>query len=287
MRRPQELARQESDMATIGNLTSVFESLASMKIAQVKSQVLEAQKFFAELWGIHNQTRVDSLFRFGREKDVAEIDKELYILVTSEGGFSGDIDQKLIDWTLKQYDPAKNDIIVIGHHGAIQLSQQGVAYKKYFKLPTKDQDINVAPLLKYISQYRQSTVFYQTYVSLMVQDIKKIELQKAVQDAGKQVTKGEDVIDETTYIFEPNNFAVVAHLESSMVQISLSQAILESKLAQYASRFRSMSSAKEKALEERKSLHLQYNRSKRAMGDERLKEMINGMKKAHMSGGSV
>lgn len=281
MKRPQELARQEADMATIGNLTSVFESLASMKIAQVKNQVLEAQQFFAELWSIYNQIRVDSLFRFGREKDVPEIDKELFIIITSEGGFSGDIDQKLIDWMIKQYDPEKQDIIVVGHHGAIQLSQIGVAYKKYFKLPSKDQDINVAPLLKYISKYRVSTVFYQTYVSLMVQDIKKIELQKAVQDAGSKVVKDEDVIDERTYIFEPSNFAVVAHLESSMVQISLSQAILESKLAQYASRFRSMSSAKEKAIESKKDLHLQYNRAKRSVGDERLKEMINGMKKAH------
>jgi ATP synthase F1 gamma subunit len=252
-----------------------------MKIAQVKNQVLEAQQFFAELWSIYNQIRVDSLFRFGRERDVPEIDKELFIIITSEGGFSGDIDQKLIDWMIKQYDPEKQDIIVVGHHGAIQLSQINVAYKKYFKLPTKDQDINVAPLLKYISKYRLSTVFYQTYVSLMVQDIKKIELQKAVQDAGSKVVKDEDVIDERTYIFEPNNFAVVAHLESSMVQISLSQAILESKLAQYASRFRSMSSAKEKAIETKKDLHLQYNRAKRSVADERLKEMINGMKKAH------
>jgi ATP synthase F1 gamma subunit len=281
MKRPQEIARHEADMATIGNLTGVFETLASMKISQVKNQVLEAQQFFAELWSIYNQIRVDSLFRFGREKSEAEIDKELFIIITSEGGFSGDIDQKLIDWMMKQYDPDKNDIIVVGHHGAIQLSQIGVAYKKYFKLPSKDQDINVEPLLKYIRQYRLSTVFYQTYVSLMVQDIKKIELQKAVQDAGKQVVKGEDVIDETTYIFEPSNFAVVAHLESSMVQISLSQAILESKLAQYASRFRSMSSAKEKAVEERKNLHMLYNRAKRSVADERLKEMINGMKKAH------
>ena len=283
MKRPLEIARKENDMATIANLTGVFETLASMKISQVKNQVLEAQQFFAELWSMYRQIRVDSLFRFGREAEKVEIDKQLYIVITSEGGFSGDIDQKLIEWMLGQHDPEKQDIVVVGHHGAIQLSQQGVKYEKYFKLPTQDQNINVLPLVKYIRKYRQSTIFYETYVSLMVQDIKKIELQKAVQDAGSKVVKNEDVIDESTYIFEPSNFAVVAHLESSMIEISLSQAILESKLAQYASRFRSMSSAKEKAVETRKDLHLDYNRTKRAVADERLKEMINGMKKAHAS----
>ncbi|MEO6513782.1 MAG: F0F1 ATP synthase subunit gamma [Candidatus Saccharimonadales bacterium] len=283
MKRPLEIAHREMDMATIANLTGVFETLASMKISQVKNQVLEAQQFFAELWSMYRQIRVDSLFRFGREQDHPEVDKQLYIVITSEGGFSGDIDQKLITWMLEQYDAEKQDIVVVGHHGAIQLSQQGVKYQKYFKLPAQDQNINVLPLVKYIRKYRQSTVFYETYVSLMVQDIKKIELQKAVQDAGSKVVKGEEIIDESTYIFEPSNFAVVAHLESSMIEISLSQAILESKLAQYASRFRSMSSAKEKAVETRKDLHLEFNRTKRAVADERLKEMINGMKKARMS----
>jgi ATP synthase F1 gamma subunit len=283
MKRPLEIARKEADMATIANLTGVFETLASMKISQVKNQVLEAQQFFAELWSMYRQIRVDSLFRFGREKEHPEIDRGLYIVITSEGGFSGDIDQKLIGWMLEQYDAEKQDIVVVGHHGAIQLSQQGVKYQKYFKLPSQDQNINVLPLVKYIRKYREATIFYETYVSLMVQDIKKIELQKAVQDAGKKVIAGEDIIDESTYIFEPSNFAVVAHLESSMIEISLSQAILESKLAQYASRFRSMSSAKEKAIETRKDLHLDFNRTKRAVADERLKEMINGMKKARMS----
>lgn len=281
MKRPLEIARSESDMTTIGSLTSVFESLASMKIAKVKNQVLESQHFFADLWSIYSQVRVDSLFRFGREEDKAEIDKELFIIITSEGGFSGDIDQKLVDWMLKQYDPEKQDIVVVGHHGAIQLAQNGISFKKYYKLPFKDQEINVAPLLKYVKQYRTSTVFYQTYVSLMVQDIKKIELHKAVQDAGNKIAEGDDVIDEHSYIFEPSNFAVVAHLESSMVQISLSQAILESKLAQYASRFRSMSAANDKATEAKKDLHLEFNRAKRSVADERLKETINGLKKAY------
>lgn len=283
MKRPVEIAHHEADMATIANLTSVFETLASMKISQVKNQVLEAQQFFAELWSMYRQIRVDSLFRFGREHQHAEIDKELFIVITSEGGFSGDIDQKLLDWMLTQYSPEKQDIVVIGHHGAIQLTQRGVQFQKYFKLPAKDQNINVAPLVKYIGKYSQTTVFYQSYVSLMVQDIKKIELQKAVQEAGSKIVKDEDVIDESTYIFEPSNFAVVAHLESSMIEISLSQAILQSKLAQYASRFRSMNAAKEKAVNSRKGLHLEYNRTRRAVADERLKEMINGMKKAQVS----
>ncbi len=279
MRRILDLARERADMATIASLTSAFEGLASMRIAQIKNQAQQAQAFFDQLWNIYSQIRVDSLFRFGREEGHNVIDKELLIGITAEGGFSGDIDQKLIQWMLKGYDAQKQDIVIIGHHGALQLIQAGVSFKKYFKLPEKDQNVNVLPLIKYVRDYRATTVYYQTYVSLMVQDIKKIELKKAVQEASFNTKTDGSIISDRTYIFEPSTYAVVAHLERSMMEISLSQKILESKLAQYASRFRSMTVAKDRAAESEHEVRLAYNRAKRAAADERLKETVNGLRK--------
>ncbi len=280
MIRPQEILRQRQDMSTIVNLTSVFEGLASMKIAQTKNQVLQSQGFFRELWEMYSQIRVDSIFRFGRHESEKVSTKQLYLAITSEGGFSGDIDQNLITWMLKSYDPEKQDIIVIGHHGATQLAQVGIEYKKYFTLPSKDQNINVQPLIHEVRAYKGTTVFYQTYASLMVQDVKRIELSTAVQQQGKKVEAGQEEISERTYIFEPNTYDVIAHLERSMLQIALSQVILDSKLAQYASRFRAMTAAHERADSLYEDLNLRYHRSKRAANDERLKEMINGLKKS-------
>lgn len=280
-RRPAEIEKDEAAMATLVELTSVFEGIASMRIAQIKNQVLQATEFFNELWHIYSQLRVSTYFGFGRaaQEGVEIIDKELYIIITAEGGFSGDIDQKLIQLMLQTYDETKNEIIVIGHHGAIQLAQRGVSYKKYYKLPNKDKNINVSPIIKDVQQYRTSSVFYQEYVSLMVQDVKRIELSSAVQQKGKNVDEAEDIITEANYIFEPSTYDVVDHLERSMMQIAMSQLILNSKLAQYASRFRAMSASHTRADEAKGELRLDYNRARRAIKDERLKEIINGMKK--------
>lgn len=281
MSRLQEVAERRAAMDTIVNLTSVFEGLASMRIAQVKNQVLQSQEFFSEIWHMYQQIRVDSLFRFGRGKGEDIIKKQLYIVITAEGGFSGDIDQKLIKMMLSDYDPNKQDIIVIGHHGALQLIQANVGFKKYFTLPSRDKNINVRPLVQEVRHYQSTSVFYQTYVSLMVQDVKRIELQSAVTQQGAAVaskTNTEEVISEATYIFEPSTFDVVAHLERSMTEIALSQVILDSKLAQYASRFRAMSMAKDKSQELAGDLTTLFNRTKRRIQDERLKEMINGLR---------
>ncbi|HEY5442458.1 MAG TPA: F0F1 ATP synthase subunit gamma [Candidatus Saccharimonadales bacterium] len=283
MKRPSEIAREEASMTTLTELTSAFEGIASMRIAQVKSQVQQSTKFFNELWHIYLQLRAGTSFSFGRDKsDTDYIDKELYIIVTAEGGFSGDIDEKLVQLMLQDYDKDKHDIIVIGHHGAVQLAQRGIGYKRYFKLPAKDQNINVAPIIREVQHYRTTKLFYQEYVSLMVQDVKRIELSAVVQERGATSQKPEEVISEDTYIFEPSTYSVAAHLERSMMQIAVSQLILESKLAQYASRFRAMSASHERADDSRAELQLDYNRAKRSVKDERLKESINGLKKARV-----
>jgi len=282
MSRLQEVGVQRAAMATIVNLTSVFEGLASMRISQTKNQVLQSQAFFNELWQMYSQIRIDDLFRFGRTKSEEAIDKQLFIVVTAEGGFSGDIDQKLISFMLKDYKPETQDIIVIGHHGAMQLIQAGVSFKKYFALPSRDKNINVQPLIREVRKYKSTMVYYQTYVSLMFQDIKRIELNTAVQERGKKAGKTEDFISEATYIFEPSSFDVMAHLERSMMEIALSQVILDSKLAQYASRFRAMSMANDKADEWFRDLTNDYNRTKRRTQDERLKEIVNGLRKTRM-----
>jgi ATP synthase F1 gamma subunit len=274
MRKINELAQEEAAMLTMVKLTSVFEGIASMHISQIKNQVLQAQQFFNELWHMYTQLQVDVLFKFGHHEEIKDvIDKELFIIITAEGGFSGDIDQKLIKYMLKEYHPDKQDIIVVGHHGVIQLAQQSVSFKRYYKLPDKDSDINVLPLIRDVQHYRTTTVFYQTYVSLMIQDVKRINLGNAVEEQGKAAGRSAETINENTYIFEPSTFAVVDHLESSMMQIMLSQVILESKLAQYASRFRAMSVAHDRADDTAADLQMMYNRAKRAAKDERLKEI--------------
>jgi ATP synthase F1 gamma subunit len=275
-----EIGREREAVETIVELTSAFEGIASLRISQIKDQVLSSQKFFAELWRIYSQIRVDELFHFGRgQSNEKVIGKELLILITSEGSFSGDIDQKLVQEALGHYHEAANDILVIGHHGTIQLAQANIPFIKSFKLPVKDRNINVEPVIREVQKYASTTVYYQNYVSLMTQEVRQIKLSAAVAELGKNVKAGGDLISEQTYIFEPSTHAVVDHLERSMMQIALSEVILESKLAQYASRFRAMTVAHDKSNESLDDLKMLYNRAWRHLKDERLKEVINGLRR--------
>lgn len=286
MRRPLEIASEEMSMRTIVSLTSAFESLSSMKIMQTKGKVLISNQFFNEVWTIYKQIRMDVMFNFGREAGEKPIDKELLILITAAGGLSGDIDQRLIRKFRTYYKPENNDIIVIGRHGAKQLDQLKIHYNLYFDMPSKDF-INVDPLMAEIRKYRTGRVFYQNYISLSEQDIRDLDLGEVVSRMGKIADL--DILDsekitERTYIFEPSPYAVAAHLETSILRLTLTQFIYDSRLAQLASRFRAMSAAKEKSTDSANDLHTQFRRAKRALVDVRLKESLAGLKKIRAGG---
>ena len=279
MRQLAEIAAARDTAAIMVELTSAFEGIASTRIAQVKDQVIRSSHFFDDLWRIYSQLRVDKAFNFGRSRTSAKPNpKELMILITSEGSFSGDIDQKLIAEAISQYNPKINEIIVVGYHGIAQLHQLGISAVLNFKLPSSDRNIDVAPLVAQIQRYGSTVVYYQMYVSLMQQDVKTIPLGAAISARGAGVKPGEVVISEKNYIFEPSPRAVVEHLERAMTEITLSEVILESKLAQYASRFRANRAAHEKADESFSDLSWFYARARRQVKDERLKEIINGLR---------
>lgn len=280
MRRPQEIAQEEQAMGSIVQLTGAFEGIASLHISRIKNQVFQSQSFFSHLWQVYTQLRVGKEFHSGRRQAVEDsVDKELLIIITAEGSLSGDIDQRLVDKLLASYDPESQDIIVLGHHGATLLDQRSISYLRSYRLPDDNQnEDDIAEVLADIQRYRTTVVYYQAYISLMVQEIKRIELSKAVQERGEKVSKDEEYISEVDYIFEPSVPAVIDHMERTMLGVALNEAILASKLAQYASRFRAMSLAKDRAKESKHELSKQLSYAKRSLKDERAREIINGLK---------
>jgi len=286
VRRPLEIKAEEAAARSVVSLTSALESISSMQIAKTKNKVLISNQFFDEVWNIYKQIRIDVIFNYGRTVDQTPIDKELLILITAKGGLSGDIDNRLIRKFMEYYDERKHDVLVIGHHGVTKLKQAHVDHNYYFDLPEHDY-INVDPLMVIMKKYAKSRIFYQNYISLSQQEIKEVDLSEVVSSKGRTAdlsTIGDDMVSEKNYIFEPSSYAVAAYLEDSILRLTISQFIYDSRLAQVASRFKAMSAAKERSISNAMGLHTEYNRAKRNQVDTRLKESMSGLKKIRAGG---
>lgn len=272
------LEKEAAQISTIQGLTSVFETIASIRLAKIKDKVISSTLFFDELWQIYSQLRVDQKETIGHHS-TAPAGSFALIAVTSDSGLIGDIDQKIIGALLNDERSKHADIFIIGLHGVNLLHEGDVAAKQGFALPDIEKEESVSPIAQVIARYEKATLYYQQYVSLAHQQVGQIDLFSAVAVLGKdQEDPSMEVISSRDYLLEPSQDDIISYMESVMLEIALGQVILESKLAQYASRFNAMNGAKIKAKKMQRDTNTALHRLKRSVSDERTKEVLSVMK---------
>lgn len=278
MRRASAIEKEVADISTVQDLTGVFESLASTQVAKVKTKVELSKAFFQLLWQRYSSIRVDPASRITeRELGHDGAKEQVFVVISAEAGLSGDIDQRLIETMSHNYDPKTTDIIVLGSHGASQLSQRGIPYVRFFQVPESDHYIDVSPVIDAVIPYSRIIVYYEEYVSLGVQNIQSIDLVSSMKSMSEEAE--EDAMTAEDTIFEPSLDDIADEMEMTMMTLALSQTILESSLAQAASRFNAMAVAKKRAGELVGDYMLEFHRAKRSESDRRMREVMVSIKK--------
>lgn len=276
MRRPNVIEKEAASIETLRDLTNVFESLASTQVAKVKTKAELSKRFFQLLWQHYSAIRIDPKKRITSRADNGN-GRKVMVLISAEGGLSGDLDQRMIENMQAEYTPADTDIVVLGSHGAGQLTQRGIPYIRFFQVPETDRYIDVTPVIQSVLPYSHISVYYEEYVSLGQQEVRKIDLISRLQTLSEGAN--EYVMTDQDTIFEPSLDEIADQMEAMMMSLALSQTILESGLAQAASRFNAMTVAEDRAGDMLAEYKMEYHRAKRAENDRRLREVLVGMKK--------
>lgn len=286
MRRANIIEKDSKQIGTIEDLTSVFESIASTKVAKVRGKVELSKEFFRLLWASYRFVKIDPKTHI-TNRELNSNPKQVFIIVSAEGGLGGDIDHRLIETMLGDYDKKTTDIIVLGTHGATQLTQRNINFVHFFQVPDTDSYIDVSPVISAVNEYSKIFVYYEEYISLSNQAIKRIDLVATMRGLSEEQEYDNINLAENT-IFEPSVDQIAEQMEETMMSLVLSQSILESSLAQAASRFNAMAVAKKRASELLGLYQLEYHRSKRADSDRRLREVMISIKgkKKHAGGGA-
>lgn len=276
MRKPGAIEKEAVQIGTVRDLTAVFESLASTQVAKIKNKTALSKQFFNLLWQRYSAIRIDPDSQI-TNRDSGDAGRKVFVVISAEGGLSGDIDQRLIETMAQNYDPATTDIVVLGSHGASQLHQRGMSYTRFFKVPESDHYVNVNPVINAVASYSQIIVYYEEYISLGEQIIKSIDLASTMKEMSEEADQGTMTAADT--IFEPSLEDIADRMELTMMDLALSQSILESNLAQAASRFNAMAVAKKRAGELLDEYMLEFHRAKRGESDRRMREVMVSLKK--------
>jgi len=282
MRKANVIQKDQNEIETVEDLTGVFESLASSQVAKIKTKVELSKEFFDLIWAKYSQIRIDPKSRI-TQRPREDNGRSVFVVISAEAGLSGDIDQRLIELVLSDYDPKTTDLIVLGSHGAQQLLQSGIKYKRYFRVPETDSYVDVSPVMEAIQDYQETKIYYEEYVSLGVQGIKKMDLIQTLHTMSESAENPDEVISEAETIFEPSLEDIAENMEKAMMSLAFSQAILESSLAQDASRFNAMAVAKKRAMELVNYYKLEFHQSKRSESDRRMREVMISLKRKKQS----
>lgn len=277
MRRASLVEKDMMGIGTLKDLTNVFESLASTQVAKVKGNAQVGQAFFDLLWERYTALRIDPRKRLTVRDGVGDNGRRVMVLIAAEAGLSGDLDMRMIETMQHEYDASNTDIVVMGSHGASLLSQRGIPYAHFFQVPQSDKYIDVSPVTEILMPYETIVVYYQEYLSLGQQEVRRLDLVANIKDMSDDVD--DDSMTDQDTIFEPSIEEIAHRMESSMMSLALSQAILQSGLAQAASRFNAMTVAEDRASEMLRDYTMEFHRAKRAENDRRLRETLISIKK--------
>lgn len=269
MNKARKIRDQLSTIESIDDISHILENIASIRIRQIRDEVLASREFFQRLWAIFSQLRVSEK-EAKKRKVQQKSSRQAVVVVTANAGLTGEVDSKVIQTTLTNTDPKQTDFFVYGLHGESIMLQLGVKPTKVFRFPEIGSPIEVNECIEAVSIYQKPLVYYPSYSSLLSQEISKIELFSAVQMIGSRKTDLDrsQIIFEDNTIFEPSITEIVDYLESMMASAILTEIILESNLAQYASRFNAMTVAGTRAADMEKRLRRKYLATKRYESDE-------------------
>ena len=266
---------------SVSSIAHILENIASIRITQIKDEVLQSRDFFSRLWAMYGQLRVsDKDALASPAPTAAQSNKKAVILITANAGLTGEVDTHLISQVISEVDPKTTDFFVLGMHGQSLLLQHNISPIKTLRFPEVGQAIDVSDLMQALVPYSTPTVYYPSYDSLSIQRVFSLELKSTVQKLGAQDRNlnQEEIIFKDNCIFEPSVVEVVAYLEQMMMSTILTEIILESNLAQLSSRFNAMNVASSKATDMAKNLQRRYVQLRRYESDESNRRYSNRRK---------
>ncbi len=260
---------------TIRDISSIFEKIASIKINQIRHDVSARKEFYDTIWDIYVKLKAGNYKDDKLSKNQSKINKTAYVIVSSNSGLIGDMNNKIINLLKKEIkDKERYDVFVIGDKGKRILELEGIRYVKNYSFKDEVNDEFTKEILDDIEKYRVVSVLYEEYISLQEQNVKMQNLHVDVSTISK-----EDIIEKEEYIFEPSYKDVLDYFEFVMKGQMFAQILYESQLSQYASRMIAMSTANSKATTLYNNETINLNKVKRKMKDENARILFESFKR--------
>lgn len=235
---------------SLKQISQAYGEIALIKIKKIRSDVEKNRQFFEEISNVYRLVKQQASLK---KITLPKSKKSVSILLTSNFGFYGGIDNQVIQLFLQTTAKIPTDRIVIGRTGqnflkTIRYFHQLIEVNFKADLPDQSELINLSNSIK---DYSQILVFYPQLSTLFIQNPQVVDItQSSIPTSNLQPPNPSSNFQHPTsnyVIFEPELLKMIQFFDSQINTLLLSQTFYESELARTGSRILSMDQAQVEA----------------------------------------
>ena len=276
-----DIRNRIKSVKSIQQVTSAMKMVAAAKMRRAQENMEKARPYSSRMAELLN-TLIPEIDRsLMPELNVREVNKTLFVVVTSDRGMAGAFNANVLREAHKAIDKAgmeNSKIICIG--------KKSVGYFKNRNYPIAVDYIDFWNELRYTHAMKFGEEIISRYVSGEVDQVQVIY--NCFVNVARQEIKNETflpmsydpVVTKSDYnperLFEPSKEEVVKNIIPKYLNTQMWQYLLESNASEQASRMVAMENATSNANDMIKNLKLQFNKARQTAITTEMLEIVSG-----------
>lgn len=270
-----DLKLELGDVVTMKFISSAFTEASAVKLRNIRGAFEANRQFFDEISHVYHLVKLVSSKRPKNIKLAKSEDKTLYVAVTSNQRFYGNLNVNIIRSFLSDTERVECDRLVLGSTGKEYL--ESTKFKNQYSsllfakdFPTKEE---TSAFLEASTKFSKVILYYPKFVTLITQTVAKVDI---TQSAKREEVGSEE---EIHIIFEPELAAILTFFERQVRSLLFLRVMLEADLSRTAARLLTMSAAEERADQLIKEKKIVLRKVMRSFINNQLLETFAGMSK--------
>jgi len=228
MQRGKELKEEIIQTQILEDIVKSLEEVSIVRLKNIRNSITSSREYFEGILAVVKE--IKQVYQDDKEKK-----GELAVFLSGDARFSGEINNKVFEEFNRYAESNHCDLMIMGKIGETLFKQRGVFRPyKYFNTPLNFLPENIREISAYLAQYKKVIVFHGKFVNLVTQT----NTMSVITANQKAPTSQGEVFQR--YIFEPGPKEILAFFEKQLFSSLFKQTILESYLAQIATRIRTI-----------------------------------------------
>ena len=273
----QQITKIKSRIKTVSSalkVTSAMKLVSTVKLNRYKNKMLANREYSSKIEQITDEVLLWSKSRNKYFVENENIDKKLYVIVSSTLGLCGAYNSnifKLADASVGEGD----DLMVLGKKGLTHYENgehKLILDFKDYSVSKNEKAVN--NLVEYLvncfleKEYREIHIIYTSYRNSMVFIPKDCVV--------LPLSKGQEENDELAFspILEPNEEILLDTLVPLFLKTTVYSKLLESEVCEQAARCNAMESATDNANEILDALNIEFNKARQAAITQEITEIV-------------